>query len=259
VVLLALFHRQREAADALLAAGPELGVLEAAATGRADLLRDLLAASRAPSATGRRRASPRSAWPPSSAAPRPSRVLLEHGADADDDADNQFGVRPVHAAAAAHDRETMRLLLEAGADPNLRQRGGFAPLHEAAHSDDVEMARLLLAHGADPASAADDGRDSLRMAVDDGQRRRRRPAHALEVDARVRTGPRLGPIDEVEPLERAAEQAVTSRSRAASERRSSSPAWRRARTRRRRHLVRAHARDLVRSGVRSVACSTSSA
>ena len=31
VVLLALFHQQREAADALLAAGPELGVLEAAA------------------------------------------------------------------------------------------------------------------------------------------------------------------------------------------------------------------------------------
>ena len=56
-------------------------------------------------------------------------MLLEHGADADDDADNPFGVRPVHAAAAAHDHETMRLLLEAGADPNMRQRGGFVPLH----------------------------------------------------------------------------------------------------------------------------------
>ena len=42
VVLLALFHQQREAADALLAAEPELGVLEAAATGRADRLRALL-------------------------------------------------------------------------------------------------------------------------------------------------------------------------------------------------------------------------
>ena len=62
----------------------------------------------------------------------------------------------------------MRLLLEAGADPNLRQRGGFAPLHAAAHTDDVEMARLLLAHGADPAIAADDGRDSARIAADDG-------------------------------------------------------------------------------------------
>ena len=49
-------------------------------------------------------------------------MLLEHGADADDDADNPFGVRPVHAASAAHDHETMRLLLEAGADPNQRQQ-----------------------------------------------------------------------------------------------------------------------------------------
>ena len=79
-----------------------------------------------------------------------------------------FGVRPVHAAAAAHDRETMRLLLEAGADPNMRQQGGFVPLHQAAHTDDVDMARLLLAHGADPALATDDGRDSVRIAADDG-------------------------------------------------------------------------------------------
>jgi hypothetical protein len=44
VVLLALFHQQRAAADALLEAQPELGVLEAAATGRADRLRELLGA-----------------------------------------------------------------------------------------------------------------------------------------------------------------------------------------------------------------------
>jgi ankyrin repeat protein len=62
----------------------------------------------------------------------------------------------------------MRLLLEAGADPNARQQGGFTPLHSAAHTDDVEMAGLLLAHGADPALVTDDGRDSARIAADDG-------------------------------------------------------------------------------------------
>ena len=171
VVLLALFHQQREAADALLEAEPELGVLEAAATGRADRLRELLAAD--PDA--RRARTPEGFTPLGLAAflggPDAVRVLLEHGADADDDADNPFGIRPVHAAAAAHDHETMRLLLEAGADPNARQHGGFMPLHEAAHSDDVEMARLLLAHGADPSIAADDGRDSVRIAADDGSSR----------------------------------------------------------------------------------------
>jgi uncharacterized protein len=171
VVLLALFHQKREVADALLAAEPELGVLEAAATGRAERLQELLDAD--PEAINER--TPEGFTPLGLAAflggPAPVKVLLERGADPDDDADNQFGVRPVNAAAAAHDRETMELLLEAGADANAQQQGGFTPLHEAAHTDDVEMAELLLAHGADPALAADDGRDSARMAADDGSTR----------------------------------------------------------------------------------------
>jgi ankyrin repeat protein len=168
LVLLALFHQQREAADALLAAEPELGVLEAAATGRADRLKELLDAD--PEA--RRTRTPEGFTPLGLAAflggPGVVRVLLEHGADADDDADNRFGVRPVNAAAASHNVETMRLLLDAGADPDARQQGGFTAFHEAAHTDDVEMARILLAHGADPTIAADDGRDSARVAADDG-------------------------------------------------------------------------------------------
>ena len=168
VILLALFHQQRAAADVLLAADPELGVLEAAAVGRADRMRELLDAD--PEARHER--TPEGFTPLGLAAflggPDVVRVLLEHGADPDDDADNQFGIRPVNAAAAAHDHETLRLLLEAGADPNARQQGGFTPLHTAAHTDDVAMAELLLAHGADPALTADDGRDSARMAADDG-------------------------------------------------------------------------------------------
>lgn len=171
VLLLALFHQQRAAADALLEAEPELGVLEAAAAGRADRLRALLEAD--PAAIAER--TPEGFTTLGLAAflggAEAVRVLLERGADADDDADNPFGVRPVHAASAAHDHETLRLLLEAGADPNLRQKGGFVPLHEAAHSDDVAMARLLLEHGADPALAADDGRDAIRIAADDGSTR----------------------------------------------------------------------------------------
>jgi uncharacterized protein len=171
VILLALFHQQRAAAEALLEAGPELGILEAAAAGRADRVRELLAAD--PGSIRER--TPEGFTTLGLAAflggPDVVKVLLEHGADPDDDPDNPFGVRPVHAAGAAHDHETMRLLLEAGADPNQRQQGGFVPLHEAAHSDDVEMARLLLAHGADPKLAADDGRDAIRIAADDGSTR----------------------------------------------------------------------------------------
>jgi ankyrin repeat protein len=168
VLLLALFHQKPDVAEAILEAGPELGILEAAAAGRVDRVEELLAAD--PEAIRER--TPEGFTTLGLAAflggPQAVKVLLEHGADADDDADNPFGVRPVHAASAAHDHETMRLLLEAGADPNQRQRGGFVPLHEAAHTDDVEMARLLLDHGADPSLTADDGRDARRMAADDG-------------------------------------------------------------------------------------------
>jgi ankyrin repeat protein len=170
VVLLALFNQQREAADALLAADPELGVLEAAAVGRADRVRSLVEAD--PSVLEER--TPDGFSPLGLGAflggPEVVRVLLEAGVDADDDADNQFGVRPVNAAAAAHDHESMKLLLDAGANPDAQQKGGFTPLHEAAHTDDVEMARILLDGGAAASIAADDGRDSAKLAADDGSK-----------------------------------------------------------------------------------------
>ena len=171
VILLALFHQQPAVADVLLAAGPELGFLEAVATGRADRARQLLA--RDPEARHER--TPEGFTALGLAAvlggPEVVRLLLEAGADPDDDADNPARVRPVHAAAAARDAESLRLLLEAGADPNVRQQAGFAPLHAAAHADEPELARLLLEHGADPTLETEDGRDAARIAADHGSAR----------------------------------------------------------------------------------------
>jgi ankyrin repeat protein len=171
VILVALFHQQRGAAEALLAAEPELGILEAAATGRAERVRELLAAD--PQARHAR--TPEGFTTLGLAAflggPEVVALLLEAGADPDDDAHNPAHVRPVHAAVAARDLESLRLLLAAGADPNLQQQGGFTPLHAAAHSDQVKMARLLLEHGADPAVTTHDGRDAARIAADDGSTR----------------------------------------------------------------------------------------
>jgi uncharacterized protein len=168
LVLLALFHRQPAACDALLAADPELGILEAAALGREDRLRELLDAD--PAALDAR--TPEGFDPIGLAAflggAGAVRLLLAAGAPADGDAANQLGVRPVHAAAAAHDRESLAALLEAGADPDVRQQGGFTALHAAAHADDAEMAALLLAHGADPSLRTDDGLDAARVAERDG-------------------------------------------------------------------------------------------
>jgi ankyrin repeat protein len=163
LVLLALFHRQREAADALLEAHPRLGVLEAAALGRTDILRAH------PDRLHER--TPEGFTPIGLAAflggADAVRTLLELGVDPDADNDNQLGVRPVHAAAAAGDRESLRLLLEAGADAGPRQQGGLTPLHTAAHLGDVEMVRMLLEHGADPHQTDDEGRSPATLATGD--------------------------------------------------------------------------------------------
>jgi len=163
-VLTARYHRQDEALEVLLAAAPELDVLDVAATGRLDVLRAHVESG--PDALAAR--TPEGFTPLHLAAffggGAGVRLLLAAGMDADGDQDNPARVRPLHSAVAARDRDAAKALLEAGADPNCVQQGGFTPLLAAAHADDAEMAALLLRHGADRGLAADDGRDPAAMA-----------------------------------------------------------------------------------------------
>jgi uncharacterized protein len=163
-VLTAHYQRQAAALEALLAAGPELDVLDAAASGRLDVLRAHIDADQEALAAR----SPEGFTPLHLAAffggGAAVRLLLAAGMDADADQDNQLRVRPLHSAVAARDLDAATALLEAGADPNSAQQGGFTPLLAAAHNDDVRIAELLLRHGADPGLAADDGRDPAAMA-----------------------------------------------------------------------------------------------
>jgi uncharacterized protein len=164
LILLALFHHQREACDALLAADPPIDILEAASLGRVDRLREVLLDD--PDAQAAR--TPEGFDPIGLAAflggAAAVAVLLEHGADPDGDVANPMRARPLHAATAVGDSASVRLLLEAGARPDERQQGGFTPLQAAAHVDDVESARLLLEHGADPGLRNDEGRAAADLA-----------------------------------------------------------------------------------------------
>ena len=158
-LLLALYHRRPDARDALLAAGADVGPLEAAALGDLERLHgaDL-------SVRGGDGFTPLhlAAFFGGAGAVR---AILATGADPDADADNTFKVRPLHSASAVGDHASVRALLEAGANPNVHQQGGFTPLHTAAHNDDAELARLLLDHGADPQETDAEGRPPRALAT----------------------------------------------------------------------------------------------
>lgn len=147
-LLLAIYHGKRDVAQLLVERGAPVSFPEACALGDETRVRELLTGDptliRSRSADG---------FPALGLAiffghGALARWLIEQGADVNAAAENAARVAPLHAAAAVRDHETMRLLLERGADPNVKQQGDFTPLHGAASRGDIEMAQLLLEHGA---------------------------------------------------------------------------------------------------------------
>jgi len=100
------------------------------------------------------------------------RLLLDAGADPNLPAARGTQPFPLHAAIAQPKpgtaRGLVRLLLEAGADPRLASRGGWTALHHAAAMGYGEVCGLLLAHGADPHAVTDTGKTPAQVASDMG-------------------------------------------------------------------------------------------
>jgi ankyrin repeat protein len=160
MLLLALYHQRRDAAEAVLEAHPALDVFDAAAAGRVDRLRALLAVD-----PGAANAWAADGFFPLGLAcffrqPEAARLLLEAGADARAAARNPMRVTALHAAAAARDAVTARALLDHGAEVDARQQAGYTALHAAARHGDEAFVDLLLARGADPSLRSDDGKDA---------------------------------------------------------------------------------------------------
>ena len=152
-VLLAHYYGRADVAKALLARGPVLDIFEAATVGDADRVRALVTRDKALANAW----SPDGFFPLGLAAffkrPAVAKVLLENGGDPRM-ASKPAGFTPLHSAVAddaGNDvKELVRLLIDAGADPNARSASGGTPLHTAGFTGNVPVTEMLLAAGADP-------------------------------------------------------------------------------------------------------------
>jgi len=90
--------------------------------------------------------------------------LIKAGAEINSSSKNALGVTPLQSAVAGGHFEITRLLLAAGANPNVHERGGYTPLHTAAHNGDVEIVHSLIFGGADMEAKSDKKETPLDMA-----------------------------------------------------------------------------------------------
>lgn len=163
-ILTAIYHGKNDIARLLVERGAPVSFAEACALGDLERVEQQLAAD--PDAL---HVLSTDGYPPLGLAiffhhPDVARLLIERGADVNTPAANAQRVAPVHAAAAACDHATMRLLLGGGADPNAHQQLDYTPMHGAASRGDVEMAKLLLQHGAARHPKATDGQTPANVA-----------------------------------------------------------------------------------------------
>jgi uncharacterized protein len=160
----AYYRGRRDIADIILNARADLDVFEAATSGRAQRVSEILD----------RDAAQAKAWSADGFSalhfaaffnqPTIARELVRRGADVAAVSMNPMEVTPLHSAATAHATEIVRMLVESDAPVNAKQHGGWTPLHSAANNGDEEMIKFLLQHGADPLTQSDDGKTPAQIA-----------------------------------------------------------------------------------------------
>jgi ankyrin repeat protein len=160
----AYYRGRRDIADVILNARTDLDVFEAATSGQAQRVSEILdrdvAQAKAWSADGFTALHFAAFFNQ----PTIARELVRRGADVAAVSMNPMEVTPLHSAAAAHTTEIVRMLVESDAPVNAKQHGGWTALHSAADNGDEEMIKILLQHGADPLTQSDDGKTPAQIA-----------------------------------------------------------------------------------------------
>ena len=175
-ILTAVYHRQKEIANLLVARGAMLTLFEACAAGELDRVERLVDSGASVNAYSD------DGWTPIHLAAffghaQVAELLLAHDADVRARSRNQTGNTPLHAALAANQSLIAGLLIGNGADLNAADAAGWRPLHLAAANNSVDVMKTLIAQGADPAATNADGLTPLAVA---SQRDHREAAALLE-------------------------------------------------------------------------------
>jgi uncharacterized protein len=172
-ILTAVYHRQKEIVNLLVARGAALSLFEACAAGEIERVERTLDASTINtfSADG---------WTPLHLAaffghPKITEMLLAQGADVTARSRNPNGNTPLHAALAGNHKLVVGLLIGRGADVNAADANGWRPLHLAAANNNLDAINALIAQGADVAAANGEGLTPLSIA----QEKNHREASAL--------------------------------------------------------------------------------
>src|SRR5919198_3897374 len=169
-ILTAVYHRQKEIVNLLVARGATLTLFEACAAGEVERTERLIASVRsgvnAFSADG---------WTPLHLAAyfghtKIAEMLLGHGADVTARSRNATGNTALHAALAGNHKLVAGLLLGHGADVNAADAAGWRPLHLAAANNNIDAVNALIAQGADVTATNSEGQTPLSLAQEGNHR-----------------------------------------------------------------------------------------
>jgi ankyrin repeat protein len=175
-ILTAVYHRQKEIVNLLVARGASLSIFEACAAGELERVERLLGDSDAavPGSPGVNDFSP-DGWTPLHLAAffghaKIVELLIAHDADAGARSRGANGNTPLHAALAGNHKFVAGLLIGHGADVNAPDAQGWRPLHLAAANNNMEVIKTLIAQGADVQAANGEAKTALTLATEKNYR-----------------------------------------------------------------------------------------